>query len=518
MAPSLRLRRWASSLCAAGLPLLAAGCAERAGVLTGRGAYADAPYVASGASTLPGRSDGVQQASYEPAAWGAAATSRGANATPLAKTDATPPATTDANLPAVAAATPTPINLDTVFHLAEERNGQIALAREKVHESQIEGDLVAKGWLPKVTAGVGYYRHEGGIQNEDGTLTRSSFGALYPGVDLHTAFDLREATIHRIDAERKRWQQQGELRRIDHEQLLQAAETYVDLLTVRRGESVAQELEKNQRELLKRAEDLEKQGGKVLAESVRAELAATSVAEAKLHQQGDAASFKLAYLLGLDPECTLVPVDETLAPIDVVDATPAASVLVGQALANGPGVHELEGLLAAIDDGMAELEGPKKYLPTLDLCVGEGAFGAGPNADMLWANRFDVGVEARWNLTELLRAKDEKRLAESKRRQVELTYDDLRGKLTLGVKEAREAIRSGRDQIAQASEQIKRASESYRLSDLRLKQNAPGATVAEVMQSLHGLEEAHFNYITSVSGYNKAQVRLLLLLGPAACK
>ena len=55
--------------------------------------------------------------------------------------------------------------------------------------------MAAKGWLPTVTAGVGYYRHEGGIQNEDGTLTRSSFGALYPGVDVHADFDVREATL-----------------------------------------------------------------------------------------------------------------------------------------------------------------------------------------------------------------------------------------------------------------------------------------------------------------------------------
>ena len=102
----------------------------------------------------------------------------------------------------------------------------------------------------------------------------------------------------------------------------------------------------------------------------------------------------------------------------MVDATPPASALVGQALANGPGVRELQGLLSTIDCGMAELEGPKKFLPTLDLCLSEGAFGAGPDASMVWDNRFDVGVEARWNLTELFKAKDEKRLAESKRRQV----------------------------------------------------------------------------------------------------
>ncbi|HVS39698.1 MAG TPA: TolC family protein [Gemmataceae bacterium] len=486
---SLRLRWWASRLCAAGLPLLTAGCAERAAALTERGAFPDPPNAAAPAVPPP------------------------AQAAPKADAPGSPAPPADApTFP------PTPVDLDAVFRLASEHNAQIALAREKVHESQVAGDLAAKAWLPKVTAGVGYYRHEGGIQNEDGTLTRSSFGALWPGVDLHTAFDVREAVFQRIDAERKSWQQQGELSRINHEQLLQAAETYIDLLTTRRGESVAQELEKNQRELLQRAKDLEKVGGKALSESVGAELAGTAQAEAKLHQQGDAASAKLAYLLGVDPQSEMVPVDDGLAPISVVDATPLTSALVAQALSSGPGVHELQGLLAAIDCGMAEMQGPKKFLPTVDLCVGEGAFGAGPDASMAWDNRFDVGVQVRWDLMELFKAADEKRLAESKRRQVELTYDDLRGKLTLGVVEAREAILSGRVQIEHASEQIQRASESYRLNDLRLKDNVPGATVSDVVQSLRGLELAHFNYITSVSAYNKAQVRLLLLLGSAACK
>ncbi len=490
MARPMRLGWWASGLCAAGL---AAGCADRAATLTERGAFPDAAYVACGKPPAPAPAGGVRGVVYE-----------------------APPGADAPGSPAAAPA-PTPVDLDAVFRLAGENNAQIALAREKVHQSQVESDLAAKAWLPKVTAGVGYYRHEGGIQNQDGTLTRSSFGALYPGVDLHTAFDVREATFNRIDAERKRWQQQGELTRVNDEQLLQAAETYVDLLAARSGASVAKELEESERKLLQRAKDLEKVGGKVLAESVAAELAGTSQAEARLRQQGDAASAKLAYLLGIDPQCPMVPVDEGLAPISVVDATPAASALVAEALSHGPGVHELQELLAAIDCGMAELEGPKKFLPTLDLCVGEGAFGAGPDSSLTWDNRFDVGVQARWDLMELFKAKDEKRLAESKRRQVELTYDDLRGKLTLGVVEAREAILSGRTQIEQASEQVRRASESYRLNDLRLKQNAPGATVTDVVQSLRGLEQAHFNYITSVSAYNKAQVRLLLLLGPAAC-
>ena len=133
--------------------------------------------------------------------------------------------------------------------------------------------------------------------------------------------------------------------RVNYETLLDAANTYIDLLTARRGEAVAQELDKYQHDVLKRAEGSAASGGKVLVESVQAELSGSAQAKAKLHQQGDAASAKLAYLLGLDPECPLVPVDETLTPMDLVDATPPTAALVAQALTDGPGIHELQGLM-----------------------------------------------------------------------------------------------------------------------------------------------------------------------------
>jgi outer membrane protein TolC len=491
---SLHLRSWGAGLCAVGLPLLAAGCTPRMGALTQLGAIPRRAVATR--LTTPGAAldSGVRPAAYE----------------------SEHPQMLPTPIPTPA---PTPVNLDAIFHLAEEKNAQIALAREKVHESCLDSQLAAKAWLPTVTAGVGYYRHEGGIQNEDGTLTRSSFGALYPNVDLHADFDVRAATIARIDAERKRWQQQGELSRVNYETLLDAANTYIDLLSARRGEAVAQELDKDQRDVLKRAEGSAASGGKILVESVQAELSGSAQASAKLRQQGDAASAKLAYLLGLDPECPLVPVDEALAPLDVVDATPPTPALVARALTDGPGIHELQGLMAVIDSGMAELAGPKRFLPTFGLCTTEGYFGAGPNGVLTGSNRFDLGVQARWNLTDLLKAGDMKRIAESKRRQVELSYEDLRGKLTLGVRESRDEIVSGREQIEQASEQIRRASEAYRLSKLRVEENVPGSSPAEVSLALRGLAQAHGNYISSVNAYNKAQIRLLLLLGSqGTCK
>ena len=60
------------------------------------------------------------------------------------------------------------MNLDSVFRIAEQQNAKIAAEREKLNQTQLEAELAAKGWIPQVTAGMGYYRHEGGIQLENG--------------------------------------------------------------------------------------------------------------------------------------------------------------------------------------------------------------------------------------------------------------------------------------------------------------------------------------------------------------
>src|SRR5437763_6374359 len=103
----------------------------------------------------------------------------------------------------------------------------MALARERVNQAFAEKDLADKRWLPDVWAGAGYYRHEGGIQDQDGTLVRSSFGAVVVGLDVTARLDLRAAAFAELDAARKTLQQRGELRRLSGDVLLDAAGTYL---------------------------------------------------------------------------------------------------------------------------------------------------------------------------------------------------------------------------------------------------------------------------------------------------
>jgi hypothetical protein len=338
------------------------------------------------------------------------------------------------------------VNVDTILHLAETQNLQIALARKRVDEAASAECDVPTCQLSQLLL------HNGASTSDEG------------------------GGGGRFAAAAKTWQRRAELAKTTNEILLDAGTTYFDLLTARRGEAIGRELQKYQENLLKRAEDVAKtdRSASVLVESLRAEMAARRAAESRLHQQTEAAAATLAYLLNEEPESSVVSPDATLAPMDLVDATPPASVLIERARSEGPGIQELSGLLATIEEGISSVHPCLARLP---------------------------------------RMARQLRMAQFKLEETQLALDDLRGKLAAGVLEARGAILSGRSQVSDSTEHIRHASETYRLSDLRLTQNAPGASVNDVSQSIRGLEIAHLTHVTAVSSYNKAQLRLRLLLG-----
>src|SRR5581483_7331473 len=227
----------AASLCSAGLPFLASGCAhwESTSVQT----QAITPIVARASS----EEDVLQLPEVKEETLAAPTKLPTSTATARTATEAAPSKVL-------------PINLDTVLQLAEVQNGQVNQARSRVEEAFAEKDLAAKAWLPSLNIGTEYTRHEGGIANENGTITRSSFSTLFGGFDVSSRLDLRNAVFLKVNAERQVWQQKGELRRITSETLLDAASTYVDLLAISTGEVIAVSLQKDLERLLERAQKL----------------------------------------------------------------------------------------------------------------------------------------------------------------------------------------------------------------------------------------------------------------------
>jgi hypothetical protein len=426
---TLRRLRWlAPGLCAAG-PLLGLGCRTSMEQMDAFGPQV-VPFAAHHGAPQPGPvspyapAGGPTQAAYPRVTNGVVWASH-----------------TEVLPDALPAAQEVPVNLDAVLRLTQENNVQIAEARERLHEALLADEVANTSCVPNF---------------------------------------LRKDTFQRQSAEARVWQQRADLARVTNEQLLDAGNTYIDLLTARRGGAIARELEDDMRTVLRRAEALRKDepSAAVLVESIRGAIESQEQTIARVHQQGDAAATKLAYLLNLHAAVP-VPADQTLVVFDLVDVSVPVEALLDQALTTGPGVRELQGLRASVQSAVEQARGPLERLDQLGFPA--------------------ACARLRW--------------AESKLKQVQLALEDLRGKLTAGVLEAREAILSGREQIRRGTEEIRHARETYRLSNLRFQDQVTGATTNEVMQSIRGLGQAHLGHMSAVSAYDKAQVRLLLLLG-----
>lgn len=412
-----------------------------------------------------------------------------------------------------------PITLDTVLHLAEEQNGQVAIAREKVREACAAQEVARYHWVPDVWAGIAFYRHEGGIQQEDGTLIHSSTGALFPGIEIDAKLDVREVAYFRVSAERRTWQQKGDLSKVTSDTLLDAGQTYIDLLAARTGISISLELQHLTVELLERTRKLAgvDQGLQVEVHRIEAELDGLKYKASELEGEALQASAKLTYLLGLDPCVVLMPVDAWLVPIPLIDISVPTCELVARALANGPGIHAMEGLLSLVQQSIERAQGPGRFLPVFEARTAEGGFGAGPGDDFRWDNRWDLGLQARWNLNELVALRQRREVTHAQLQQLHLSYDDLRRKLSAGVQGTQAALGHGYDEMHHSEEQVRHARQAYDLSRKRLWESVGNATPSEVILSIQNLGRAQMNYINGISDFDKNQIRLMVLLGPACC-
>lgn len=351
-----------------------------------------------------------------------------------------PPASAETIIPSGAA-----LNLDSVLRLTFERNADILTARERVNESLIALDAALRSCRPEA---------------------------------------LRPDTFKKPVADATVWRRRVDLRKAENDNLQDASNTYFDWLTATDGEAVARDLLTYEEKLLTRARKLAQteKPVQVVVESIDTAVSGREQYISQVHQQSHAAAAKLAYLMGLNggPLTT----GESLQLIDRVDVSVPLAVYAQQAQSNGPGVQELQGLIASIQHGLDQARAAQC------LCAHMGA--------PLICARLQMG--------------------QSEIRQAQLALESLQLKLRAGVEDAFTAILSGRDQINKAVKTIDHAKETYRIMDLRLTEEGPEAnmrnrTYEGVLNSIRQLSQAYSNYLTALRDYNKAQARLLIMVG-----
>src|SRR5262249_14023423 len=145
-------------------------------------------------------------------------------------------------------------------------------------------------------------------------------------------------------------------------------------------EAVGQDLQKKLTDLHAQAKGLAKvdPGTQVEVARVETELWGQQQLTRKFREAANTASAKLIYLLGLHPGAELVVLDKQIVGFDLVDVDLPATVLVQHALAHGPGIREVEGLLNLLENTRQQLGGPGRFLPAFEVTMLEGGFAAGP--------------------------------------------------------------------------------------------------------------------------------------------
>jgi outer membrane protein TolC len=338
------------------------------------------------------------------------------------------------------------VNFDLVMRRTFENNADIWAARERVRESEAALNAALRSHLPQ---------------------------------------KMRKETFKTPVAEAEVWRRRAELRKIETEKLLDAANTYYDWLAAQRGESVVRDLIQLDEKLLSRSRKLVELGespAKLMVESAGTAREGHRQALDEARRQRQSAAIKLAYLMGLSDGA--LAARDKLEPTDRADASRSVEEIIAQAQTNGPGVREMQGLADAIQKGISQASRAQC------LCDRTGA--------PIVCGRLQM--------------------AHSELQQAQLVLNALQAKLRAGVEEANSSILIGREQIVHAAAAIQHAVETYRLLDLRLSKENPEAwvrnnTYNSLLTSIQQLSRAHLNFIKAVVDHEKAQARLSIYLG-----
>jgi outer membrane protein TolC len=275
-----------------------------------------------------------------------------------------------------------PIDLPTALRLAGAQNLDVAIARERLAEARAAHESAREQFLPWLSAGASYRRHEGRIQTVQGVIIDADKQSYNPGGTLTAQVDLGDAYFktlaahqlvgaagHGLDVERR-------------DSVLAAAQGYFDLAKAQAGVGVA-------REAVKISKEYEDELGQAVAIGiafrgeelrVRVQTERERLLLRQAQEEQRVAAARLAQTLHLDPAVDLVARDADLVPLSLPGAGAELGALVSQALASRPELKESRSLVAAARETRAgAVYGP--IIPTVGAQVSGGGLGGGVNGD-----------------------------------------------------------------------------------------------------------------------------------------
>jgi outer membrane protein TolC len=223
-------------------------------------------------------------------------------------------------------------------------------------------------------------------------------------------------------------------------------------------------------------------------------------------------SAELARLLRLDGRVELVPAEERIVPVKIVDDSTALDELLATGLSNRPELRQYQHLVAATNERIRQ-EHWRPWLPNLAVGYSAGTFGGGPSGQFdNQSGRGDFDALAAWELNRLgLGNYVLRRQRASQNRQAYLQFAMVRDRVIAEVTTAAADLHSYLRQIDATTGSIQAANESYQLNFQRIRQGE-GLPI-ELLQAIRARTDAQDAYTQAVTNYNRSQFRLLRALG-----
>ncbi len=419
------------------------------------------------------------------------------------------------------------ISFPRVLALVSGQNPQVAFANEQIRGAfaQLRGARVL--WLPSIQAGINYQNHTGPFQNSDGSITVANRSALEAGLGmdavgggapaipgLSAKFSVADAVYQPRVAGQQVAAIQHAAAATSHDVLLSAALAYLDLLRAFQQQAIAQETLNNAKKLGDMTADFAHagQGNQADADRAQTEVALRKNALAQAAAQVRVASAALVELLNLPPDCTLVPEEPIIVPIELISQEAGMAQLVNDGLSRRPEIAESRHLVCAAEEQLNR-ERYAPLLPNVLVDVSQGGFGGGPGSTIGdLQNRYDLDATAYWQLRNFglgdIAARESARSRIEQARWIQVRVTNM---VSREIVEAHAQCQSLRGQIAVAETGIRVAGDSY-LRNLERIHGGQGLPL-EVLQSIQALDQSRREYLRAVSAYNEWQFRLYRAIG-----
>jgi outer membrane protein TolC len=435
---------------------------------------------------------------------------------------------------------PLPINLPAAFQLGGVNAVDIAAAAERIRIAAAALQQAEVLWLPTITMGGDYNRHDGKVQDAAGNLTDTSHGALMvgagTGIGSAAILNVCDAIFAPLAARQQVHARMADRQTAANNTLVSISDTYFTVQQARGEWAGAQETTRRTQELADRTRKMAQAlVSELEIDRVETELVRRQQAELLASERWKVASAELLRLLRLDPTAQVEPQEPPQLRIELIDLNKCLDELIPLALTSRP---ELASQQAQVQLTLTLLkqERLRPLIPSVLLrgsstpvtgTLAGGYFAGGPNSTIgNGGARSDWDLQVLWQFDNLgfgNLAKTHQREAENKLALVELFRIQDRVAAEVAQAHAQAQLSARRVELAEKGVRSARSSADKNLIALGQTKGTGNQLVLlvrpqEAVAAVQALAQAYVDYYAAVADANRAQFRLYWALGePAQC-